>query len=179
MDEDLLDAASETFGSVFVVVQHLTRLTDEGLADWGLTTRQWLLLAVLTRVLGRRAPSLSEAAAAYGTSRQNVKQIAVGLQARGWLRLEPDPADARTTRLVLTDKVAGFDEPEGVARGRALLSAAFDGLTHDEVIALRDLVTGWLAALAAPGNDTSTAGPVAGETTRTRTQASRKGTSTR
>ena len=129
-----------------MIAGHLTRLTDEGLADWGLTTRQWLLLAVLTRGFPGRAPSLSEAAAAYGSSRQNVKQIALGLEARGFLRLAPDPADGRTARLVLTDRVGIFDEPEGQARGRALLEAAFDGLARDDVLALRDLVGRWLAA---------------------------------
>jgi len=148
MNDDELQAASEAFGGVFVIVGHLTRLTDQGLADWGLTTRQWLLLAVLTRGFHGRSPSLSEAAAAYSSSRQNVKQIALGLETRGYLRLVPDPADGRTTRLVLTGKVSRFDEPEGQARGRDLLEAAFEGLAPDDVLALRDLVGRWLAALS-------------------------------
>lgn len=148
MDDDELKAASEVFGGAFVIVGHLTRLTDQGLADWGLTTRQWLLLAVLTRGFPGRTPSLSEAAAAYGSSRQNVKQIALGLEARGYVRLVPDPADGRATRLVLTEKIGRFDEPEGQARGRDLLEAAFAGLAPDDVLALRDLVGRWLAALS-------------------------------
>ncbi len=154
MNDDQLEAASDAFGGVFVVVGHLTRLTDQGLADWGLTTRQWLLLAVLTRGFPGHSPSLSEAAAAYGSSRQNVKQIALGLETHGYLRLVPDPADGRTTRLVLTEKVGRFDEPEGRARGRDLLEAAFRGLAPDDVLALRDLVGRWLAVLAhTPPND--------------------------
>ena len=148
MNDDDLRAASDAFGGVFVIVGHLTRLTDQGLADWGLTTRQWLLLAVLTRGFPGRTPSLSEAAAAYGSSRQNVKQIALGLATRGYLRLVPDPADGRTTRLVLTEEVGRFDEPEGQARGRALVEAAFDGLGQADVLALRDLLGRWLAALS-------------------------------
>jgi DNA-binding MarR family transcriptional regulator len=147
MDDDLMQAASDAFGGVFVLAGHLTRPTDEGLADWGLTTRQWLLLAVLARGFPGRAPSLTEAAAAYGTSRQNVKQVALGLEARGWLRLAPDPRDGRTIRLELTDRVRIFDEPEGRDRGRALIEAAFDGLTCDEVIDLRRLVGRWLAGV--------------------------------
>ena len=109
---------------------------------------------MLTRGFPGRSPSLSEAAAAYGSSRQNVKQIALGLETRGYLRLVPDPADGRTTRLALTDKVGRFDEPEGQARGRALLEAAFDGLASDDVLALRDAVGRWLAVLAhTPPND--------------------------
>ena len=154
MDDEELRAASDAFGGVFVIVGHLTRLTDQGLEDWDLTTRQWLLLAVLTRGFGGRSPSLSEAAAAYGSSRQNVKQIALGLETRGYLRLVPDPADGRATRLVLTEKVGRFDEPEGQARGRDVLAAAFNGLGPDDVLALRDLVGRWLAALShTPPND--------------------------
>jgi DNA-binding MarR family transcriptional regulator len=148
MDDELLRAASDAFGGVFVIVGHLTRLTDEGLADWGLTTRQWLLLAVLTRGFPGHAPSLTEAAAAYGSSRQNVKQIALGLEARGFLRLVADEHDGRATRLVPTDRVRIFDEPEGRARGRAVVEAAFDGLDRDEVLALRGLVARWLATVS-------------------------------
>jgi DNA-binding MarR family transcriptional regulator len=147
MDDDLLQAASDAFGGVFVLAGHLTRLTDDGLADWDLTTRQWLLLAVLARGFPGRAPSLTEAAGAYGTSRQNVKQVALGLEARGWLRLAPDPRDGRAVRLELTDRVRVFDEPDGRDRGRALIEAAFNGLTRDEVLDLRRLLRRWLAGV--------------------------------
>ena len=147
MDEEQLQAASEAFGGAFVIVGHLTRLTDERLADWGLTTRQWLLLAVLTRGFPGSAPSLTEAAAAYGSSRQNVKQIAIGLERRGFLRLVPDRHDGRTTRLAVTGKVGIFDAPDGQARARDLLETAFDGLTRAEVLALTGLVGRWLAAI--------------------------------
>ena len=147
-DSELEQAQAEAFGTLFVLAQHLTRRADAALDDWGLTTRQWLLLAVLTSAFPDRSPSLSEAAERYGSSRQNVKQIALGLQERGWVRLETDPADARTTRITCTDQVRRFDSPEGVARSRALLGAAFDGVPRGDVLALRDLTRAWLAALA-------------------------------
>ena len=55
MDQtELLATRAVLFGSVFVIVQHLTRTADRELADLGLTTRQWLLLAVLlTSLVGR------------------------------------------------------------------------------------------------------------------------------
>ena len=147
MDPQQERAASDAFGRAFVVVGHLARLADARLADWDLTTRQWLLLAVLARGFPSHAPSLSEAAAAYGSSRQNVKQIAIGLESRGFLHLVPDGSDGRMTRLVLTDRIRMFDEPEGVARGRDLLASAFDGLSRDDVLALHDLLGRWLEAL--------------------------------
>jgi MarR family transcriptional regulator for hemolysin len=144
-DDDLLGVRAELFGSVFVLTQHLTRRTDAALETFGLTTRQWLLLAVLGKAFPDRSASLSEAAEKYGSSRQNVKQIAVGLESRGFLRLVPDPVDGRTTRLQVTDRVRVFDEPDSQARAAALLADAFAGLTPEETLALRDLVLRWLA----------------------------------
>jgi DNA-binding MarR family transcriptional regulator len=144
---DDLVAQAELFGSVFLIAQHLTRRADRELADLGLTTRQWLLLAVLTKALPGSNPSLSEAAEEYGSSRQNVKQIALGLEARGFVRLVQDPADARTTRIQLTERVREFDDPRMVDRTAAMLADAFIGLTPEETVDLRDLAQRWLAGL--------------------------------
>jgi DNA-binding MarR family transcriptional regulator len=144
---ELLQVRAEAFGSMFVLTQHLTRRADRELAEHGLTTRQWLLLAVLTTVFPDRSPSLSEAAREYGSSRQNVKQIALGLESAGFVRLVSDPTDARTTRIETTDRVRLFDEPAMVRRTEAMLDDAFAGLTLDETVALRDLAQRWLAAL--------------------------------
>jgi DNA-binding MarR family transcriptional regulator len=153
-DEDALAIRAEAFGSLFVIMAHLSRRADRELADLGLTTRQWLLLAVLTNALPGSRPSLSEAAEKYGSSRQNVKQVALGLEARGFVRLVPDPADARTTRIELTDKVRVFDEPQMLERTKNMLGDAFAGLTPDETRDLLGLLRRWLAGLTVtPGEE--------------------------
>jgi DNA-binding MarR family transcriptional regulator len=149
-DDELLVTRAEVFGSLFVLMQHLSRRADRDLADLGLTTRQWLLLAVLTNGFPGSNPSLSEAADKYGSSRQNVKQVALGLEARGFVRLVPDPADARTTRIELTDRVHEFDEPAMVERTKDMLGDVFVGLTPLETCDLLDLVRRWLAGLTTP-----------------------------
>jgi DNA-binding MarR family transcriptional regulator len=149
-DDELLAARAEAFGSLFVLVQHLSRRADKELADLGLTTRQWLLLAVVTSGFPGSSPSLSEAAEKYGSSRQNVKQVALGLEARGFVRLVPDPADARTTRIEVTDRVHEFDEPVMVGRTKAMLGDAFAGLTPVETRDLLDLLRRWLAGFTTP-----------------------------
>jgi DNA-binding MarR family transcriptional regulator len=151
IEQELVRARAELFGSIFVVVQHLARRADAELAQMDLTTRQWLLLAVLTKWFPGRDASLTEAAERYGSSRQNVKQIALGLETRGYLRLIPDPVDGRATRLHVTDKVGLFDRPEAVARQAAMLTDVTAGLTSEQTLALRDLVVRWLAGIAAPG----------------------------
>ncbi len=137
----------EAFGLLFVLTQHLGRRADEALVPFGLTSRQWLLLAVLSR--STQAPTLSEAATVYGTSRQNVKQIALQLAARGYVRLEPDAADARATRVVLTDKVADFDAPWAVAAQRAFLDDVFAALSDDALAALESATRVTVEHLAA------------------------------
>jgi DNA-binding MarR family transcriptional regulator len=146
-DSALLSSRAEIFGSVFLIASHVTRRADRELAAVGLTTRQWLLLAVLITVFPGYSPSLSEAAEEYGSSRQNVKQIALGLQTRGFLRLVPDQTDARTTRIELTDRVGVFDQPAMVERTASMLADTFAGLTPDETTALQSLVRQWLAGL--------------------------------
>lgn len=115
---------------------------DEMLAPMDLTTRQWLLLAILSR--SARPLSLSESAARYGSSRQNIKQIALGLERRGYLRLLPDPEDARAQRLYLTDAIHRFDEPAIVQQGAAFLADVFSGLTPAELVDLEALMRRWL-----------------------------------
>lgn len=75
-------------------------------------------------------------------------QIALQLEARGYLRLVPDPSDARTTRLAETGKVGVFDEPEVAARSAEFLAEAFAGLSPGEVRTLRRPTRRWLTALA-------------------------------
>ena len=158
MGDDELQTRADLFGKVFVLVQHLTRRTDAALEHLGLTSRQWLLLAVLTRGFPGRAPSLTEAAERYGSSRQNVKQVALGLAALGYLRLVPDPLDGRTTRLEVTEKVRLFDTPDGMARARALFDDVFAGLSARDVTELRRLVVRWLDELTID-RDPATRGP--------------------
>lgn len=141
---------AELFGSTFVIAAHLTRRADAELAAMGITTRQWLLLAILTTAFAGYEPSLSEAADTYGSSRQNIKQICLGLQDRGFVRLVADPADARTTRIALTERVKEFETPGMTERTNVMLDDVFAGLTAEQTHALHELLGTWLAALTAP-----------------------------
>jgi len=145
MDETLR-MQSELFGSAFVLVQHLGRRMDALLAPMDLTTRQWLLLAVLSRA--GRPLSLSEAAEQYGSSRQNIKEIALGLERRGHLRLEADPADGRALLLTPTPLVAqAFETPDAQAQGADFLAGIFAGLSPTELADLHRLLPAWLRSL--------------------------------
>ncbi|MFH1853598.1 MAG: MarR family transcriptional regulator [Candidatus Neomarinimicrobiota bacterium] len=100
---DRLTNMASIFGSVFLLAQRWQYLGDQFLAADGLTTKQWMLLAVLEKLFDA-PPTMTEAATAFGTSRQNVKQIALKLEQRGFLKLAPDHADRRILRLVVTEQ---------------------------------------------------------------------------
>lgn len=150
-DDALLPVRAESFGLLFLVAQAVSRRADEALADLGITTSQWLLLAVLARRFPGETPTLSEAAAVYGTSRQNVKQIARQLEARGYLELRADPKDARAVRLHLTSKIALFDRPATRARQARFMEKLFAGLDAEELVALERLLRRLHQGLAAEG----------------------------
>ena len=87
--------------------------------------------------------------------RQNVKQIALGLEARGFVRLVPDPADGRTTRIEPTDHIREFDEPEMVERTKVMLNNIFGSLTPSETRDLLGLLRRWLPCSPPPTQERS------------------------
>lgn len=101
--------ADAAFGYLFLLAQRWQTLGDQFLAQWDLTTKQWLLLATLELQLDRSA-SLGEAATAYGSSHQNIKQMARSLEKAGFLRLFKDPRDQRVLRMEVTQKNYRFWE---------------------------------------------------------------------
>lgn len=153
MPDPVSSTDAELFGSVLALTQQLTLRVEKQLAPFGLTSRQWLLLAVLAKRFPGHAPTVSEATAVFGTSRQNVKQIALQLERRGWLRLEPDATDHRALRLMLTDRISVFDEPAVRGEQAAFIRSVFGGLTPGERRTFLGLVTACIGRMAnlAPG----------------------------
>lgn len=158
MADRLSNTDIELFGSSLVFAQQLMLRVEEFLEPFGLTSRQWLLLAMIDKGFPGYAPTISEASAVFGTSRQNVKQVAVQLERRGWLRLVPDPADRRALRLVLTDRLGVFDDSAVQADQAAFILSVFGGLTACERRTFLNLVRTCMAALSSPDPERAVAG---------------------
>jgi DNA-binding MarR family transcriptional regulator len=138
----LSDTDGELFGSIVLFTQELMVRMDQLLEPFGLTSRQWSLIAAIAKRFPEGyAPTISEAATAFGTSRQNVKQVAAQLERRGWLRLQPDPADRRATRLVLTEQRDVFDDSAVQGPQAAFVRSLFGELTPRERQVLLTLVS--------------------------------------
>lgn len=133
-------AAVQAFRLVIALAQELRTLMDQRLLPSGLTTQQVTLLSVIEIMGG--SPTLTETARALAMSHQNVKQLAVALERKGFLEIVPDEHDGRSKRMQVTKKhrkfwakrnpqdhacvadwLAGLDEAETETLARLLAKA--------------------------------------------------------
>ena len=122
------------FGTLFFIAQKWQNIVDRKLGGRvGLTTKQWMLMVILSHMFRDQLPTLSEASAAFGTSRQNLKRIAADLQKKGFVIITPDPRDQRIQRLVLTGKHAElFEGEENQKWQEDFIRDLFVGMDRDE-----------------------------------------------
>lgn len=91
---------AELFGGLFILSNKLQTLGDQ--IDHRISTKQWLLLAVLCREPDMQS-SLSTLAEKMGTSRQNVKKLALILEQKGFLTLQKPEEDRRVVLIRPTE----------------------------------------------------------------------------
>ncbi len=94
------------FANFFLIANKMQVVCDQYLKKSGLTTKQWFLLAAVKQSR-EVSPTLSDVGQLIGCSRQNVKQLALKLEEKGFLKMEQD---LRAVRLTLTDKCRDFWE---------------------------------------------------------------------
>ena len=88
------------FGTIFLLANKLQTLGDKHLQG-NITTKQWFLTVSVSQFLDYN-PSLSEVAETMGSSRQNVKQLALKLHKKNYLQFVKQKDDSRITALKLT-----------------------------------------------------------------------------
>lgn len=91
------------FGNLFLLANRLQVVCDQYLDKDHITTKQWLLLAAISQFKDT-SPTLSEVSELLGCSRQNIKQLALKLEKKEFLKIKKDEQDTRAYRLVLTEK---------------------------------------------------------------------------
>ncbi|WP_342561631.1 MarR family transcriptional regulator [Paenibacillus sp. FSL R7-0345] len=113
------DQQAYILGALLMLANRVQVLGDK--LDEKITMKQWLLIAVILKS-GSAAPALSDLAAMIGSSRQNVKKMALLLEKQGLVTLAKDPQDARVVRVRLTDSCMVYfagrsrDEEQFMAR---------------------------------------------------------------
>jgi MarR family transcriptional regulator, transcriptional regulator for hemolysin len=128
---DNIDKHKFIFGSLFLLANKLQVIGDQYLERDGMTTKQWFLTAMISQFQDNH-PTLSEVAELMGSSRQNVKQLALKLEEKGFLSIEKDEQDARALRLKLTEKSKSFWERRSNQDDK-FLKALFEDLSEEEI----------------------------------------------
>ncbi len=91
------------FGFILHDVARLLRITfDRRVKEMGLTRSQWWVLTHLFRNDGITQSALAEV---LEVERPTLGRLLDRLEAKGWVRREPDPQDRRAKRVFLTDEV--------------------------------------------------------------------------
>ncbi|MDP4091341.1 MAG: MarR family transcriptional regulator [Bacillota bacterium] len=128
---DILEKQKYIFGSIFLIANKLQVIGDQYMAVDGMTTKQWFLTAMISQ-FGENPPTLSEVAELMGSSRQNVKQLALKLEEKDFLKIEQDKQDARALRLKLTERSREFwDKRED--KDNQFIKDLFEDLSHEEI----------------------------------------------
>jgi DNA-binding MarR family transcriptional regulator len=115
------------FRLLVVDANALKGMLERELAPHGITVQQ---SAMLQWIEARpQPPTITEVAAGMGTTHQNVKQIALALERKGFLEVTVDEQDRRARRLVLTAHHRRFwkrRNPDDFASVEAWTSALSD-----------------------------------------------------
>jgi len=115
------------FGALLAMGNRLQAAGDRFYDE--ITTKQWFVLAVLETFSA--SPTLGELARGVGSSHQNVKQLVLKLQQKGYVALAQDGRDARKNRVHRTPKCAELPEKYG-ARQQEFMRALYTGIRADE-----------------------------------------------
>lgn len=95
------------FGLLFMTNNRLQVIGDRFYEE--ITVKQWFAIAML-ETFETKDPTLNTLAEFMGSSHQNVKQIVLKLQEKGYVELYADPQDKRKTRIRTTEKCRNLEK---------------------------------------------------------------------
>lgn len=128
-----------SFGTLFFLANKMETLCDRYLSNYNLTTKQFFLSLLLIQAdENEETLSLSEVSERMGTSRQNVKQLALKLEQRGFCKILSDKNDKRILRLSVTKKNKDFWK-EIDSQNMNFLISLFQNITSAELKGLAEI----------------------------------------
>lgn len=145
---DIIDSMPDQkfiFGGIQVVANQMDTMLERELKEYNLTTKQWLLTIVVANIFDHD-PTIKEVAKGMGSSHQNVKQVALKLEQKGFVVMEKDTHDARITRIKLTDAVASFGK-NSQKKSEIFTEKLFKGISAEEMAMTRSALEKMLTNL--------------------------------
>ena len=105
----------------------------QAMADSTMKVISWKqFFAIICINLCKEPPTLKELSEILGSSHQNVKQILLKLERKGFVRFETDSSDKRKQRIFLTDECRQFCE-ENDDNSRQIMEKMFNGISEKEL----------------------------------------------
>lgn len=105
----------------------------QAMADKEIGEISWKqFFAIVCINMCKEPPTLNELSEVLGSSHQNVKQILLKLEKKGFIVFEPDKKDKRKQRIMLTEQCRKFCEGNE-EMSRAIMGKMFAGVTEKEL----------------------------------------------
>lgn len=106
MKSERIEIEGEVLARFFQLSNKLQIFLDQRLKDDNLTAKQLFLMIVIGTF--DKDPGFSEISERFGSSRQNVKQLALKLEKNGYVELYTDEMDSRFKRIKFTEKAINY-----------------------------------------------------------------------
>lgn len=116
------------FGSIFSLANRLQALGDK--IDENITVKQWFFVAIVS--MFDSPPSILEVSKIIGTSRQNIKKMALILQNQGFVSIQEDSNDKRVSRILLTKKCFDYFKTREDME-QSFIESLFNGFTEKNI----------------------------------------------
>ncbi len=117
------------FTLIFMLSNQLQAIGDTFFDE--VSTKQWFILLVLN-IMDGYLPTLGELSHAVGSSHQNVKQLVLKLEQKGYVEISKDETDARRLRIKLTPKSEEFHQLYQEKSIR-FMNRLFDGFNKEDL----------------------------------------------
>ena len=105
----------------------------QAMADSVMKEISWKqFFAIICISMCKEPPTLKELSDVLGSSHQNVKQILLKLEGKGFIEFRADAEDKRKQRIVLTEKCQKFCEQNNEASIQ-IMSKMFEGISEKDI----------------------------------------------
>lgn len=105
----------------------------QAVADNAMKEISWKqFFAIICINMCKTSPTVKELAEIMGSSHQNVKQILLKLEKKGFVGIEADELDKRKQRIVLTDYCREFCEKND-EMSLSIMKRLFDGVSEEQL----------------------------------------------
>ncbi|NMD37770.1 MAG: hypothetical protein GYA87_03705 [Christensenellaceae bacterium] len=135
VDLSNIDDRYYLFGMLTVFANRMQTVGDTVFEE--ITWKQWF--ALLGSSVLQPLPSVSQVANFLGTSHQNMKQLLLRLQSRGFIKLEKDKADLRRTLIKLTPEYEAFDKKYRESSS-IFMDSLFEGISSESLATARQVL---------------------------------------